>query len=121
LGAPLLSFSSANPRENSHRIHDLNTLGAFQDETKKATGSLFWGGQGGGDPMALCGLREIRSWGHFSLLKHLFLCAERKFVATDLRLPSWDITSPGQAVMGGNGRGYTPNSLVVQTRAGHEQ
>ena len=84
LGAPLLSFSSANPRENSHRIHDLNTLGAFQDETKKATGSLFLGGQGGGDPMALCGLREIRSWGHFSLLKHLFLCAERKFVATDL-------------------------------------
>ena len=44
---------------------------------------------GGGDPMALCGLREIRGWGHFSLLRHLFLCAERKFFATDLRLPFW--------------------------------
>jgi hypothetical protein len=31
-------------------------------------------------------LREIRGRGHFSHLK-LFLCAERKFVATDLRLP----------------------------------
>jgi hypothetical protein len=40
----------------------------------------------GGDPMALCGLREIRGRGHFSHLR-LFLCAERKFVATDLRLP----------------------------------
>jgi hypothetical protein len=36
--------------------------------------------------MALCGLREIRGRGHFSHLR-LFLCAERKFVATDLRLP----------------------------------
>jgi hypothetical protein len=51
--------------------------------------------------MLLSGLREIRGWGHFSLLKHLFLCAERKFVATDLRLPSWDTTSPGQSVKAG--------------------
>ena len=77
LGASLLSFSSANPRENSHRIHDLNTLGAFQDETKKATGSLFgWARRRG--PYGLMwtkGNPELGSF--FSSQASFFVCREK--------------------------------------------
>ena len=37
--------------------------------------------------MALSVFKEIRGWGHFSLLRHLFIMQRENFVATDLRLP----------------------------------